>query len=369
MYLCNRETDDGGGSASADGAAGADGDGTQICWYWVVEYRIAGILVGRTEELLFCEEAPDPGGEQASLTLDCGVSGPDDEPPERGEERNCVASLEGRAQDTSAVLFEWKSDHAAWSDSSDTGSSWGGVATDSTEITVTVVISDGEDTDTLSESETVPVTARTWEFQQVFAPWVFDSTISSQGLYDLPMTPSTVPSALEGGGPWAGRFYMSARPSADPVIKIHSDYSDSGPAYAGARATCAAAASTVAASASYYEVNDSTACNRLAAMDAWRATILAHEREHEAGVNACLSSGAARTALDAIEGLVYDSETRVTGEAQNKWSDFYTKSLNKSGYRASGVARNSGSHFWHYYGGWRLGTPGIKDESRKQHSC
>ncbi len=62
VYLCRRESGAAGGSASAGGAAGADGDGTQICWYWVVEYRIAGILVGRTEQLLFCEEPEDAGG-------------------------------------------------------------------------------------------------------------------------------------------------------------------------------------------------------------------------------------------------------------------------------------------------------------------
>ena len=302
-----------------------------------------------------------PGEEEASLTMDCGS-------PTRGAEGGCTVSVEGGDADSQDIAYKWRSDDATWSGTGPEYSSWTGTATSDTDITVTVIISDGEDKDTLSETETVSVTARRWEFQQVSAPWVFDSLITSMGLYDLPTNPSTVSSASEGSGPWKGRFYMSARPSADPVIKIHSDYSANGPAYAGAQSTCAKAASAVAASASYYEVNDSTACNRLAAMDAWRATILAHEREHEMGVNACLSSGAARTALDAIEKLVYDSETRVTGEAQNTWSDFYTNSLNKSGYRASGVARNSGSHFWYYYGGWRLGTPGIGNETG-QHSC
>ncbi len=344
-----------------------DDDVWFVCRYRVRIYSLGG-QVTISVELLRCwtSEPDDGGGEEASLTLDC-AGGPDDEPVERGARRNCAASLEGGAEDAS-VVFEWESDYATWTDSSGAGGSdWGGVATDGTDITVTVVISSGENTDTLSETQTVPVTARMWPFQQLHAPPQF-AQIRTMGLYDLPATPSIVPSASDGSGPWEGRFYMPSPPKASTALLIHTDYSASGRRYSGARGTCQPPPHSLAARANVYEVNDSTACNRLSAMEAFYAIIVAHEREHEAGINACLSSGTARAALNAIEELVGDSEKEVTDDAQKAWSDFYKNSLNLSGWQASGVAFNSGSYFWYYRFGWYFGTPGIANETG-QHSC
>lgn len=57
VYLCQR-----GRGARGDANADAATDGTTICWYWVTEFRIGGILVSRTEELLFCEELDNADG-------------------------------------------------------------------------------------------------------------------------------------------------------------------------------------------------------------------------------------------------------------------------------------------------------------------
>ncbi len=57
VYVCQRGRG-AGGDANADTAT----DGTTICWYWVTEIRIGGILVSRTEEFLFCEESQGSGG-------------------------------------------------------------------------------------------------------------------------------------------------------------------------------------------------------------------------------------------------------------------------------------------------------------------
>ena len=57
VYICQQPRG-GGSDANADAAT----DGTTICWYWVTEIRIGGILVSRTEEFLFCEEPTDTGG-------------------------------------------------------------------------------------------------------------------------------------------------------------------------------------------------------------------------------------------------------------------------------------------------------------------
>ena len=117
--------------------------------------------------------------------------------------------------------------------------------------------------------------------------------------------------------------------------------------------------------ASYHEVNDS--CNTLSAMVDFRNDIIVHERDHEAGLNACLSSGAARTMLDNIEKIVGDDSSTVTSAAQTSWSNFYNNSLNNSGLWARRFS--GGSSFWNHAGGWRLGYPGIPDHGNVQHGC
>ena len=233
-----------------------------ICRYRVEIYSNGGQIV-ITVQLLRCWIFdPGEGEDEASLTLDC-AGGPGDVPLPRGSTASCAASLERGNEDAGEAVFEWESNDTTWTDSSGTGASnWGGVATNTTDITVTVITGD-EVKDTLSETVTVSVEARKWPFQYVSAPWGFSSQITSMALYDLPLAPSTVPPASEGSGPWEGQFYMASPPQAHPTIWIHSDYSGAaGPQEPGASNTCAAAANL--ASANLYKVND--ACNRLSAM-------------------------------------------------------------------------------------------------------
>ena len=190
VYLCRRESEDAGGSASADGVAGDGGAGT-ICWYWVVEYRIAGILVGRTVQFLFCEDdsggcgggggGGGGGGPQAdcvaaSLTLTCPTA-------ERGTEAACTATVaEDDDVDASELVFDWSSGFgAAWTDTTGTADSewsseWSGVATDDTEITVTVT---GGGISEMSESVTITIQPRSnWRFEAVQAGWVYNPALS-----------------------------------------------------------------------------------------------------------------------------------------------------------------------------------------------
>ena len=229
-----------------------DDDVWYICRYRVQIYNNGDQIV-ITVDLLRCWIVdPDEGGEEeASLTLDCPGT------PLRGSTAQCVASVEGGNVDASEVVFEWKSGYATWTDSSGTGgSTWEGVVTDDTEITVTVSGDEIADTSTA----TITVGDRTvgdpmWPFPQVNASWQFSSQIGDLlGLYIVPPTPSTVPPASVGTGPWKGRFYMASPPQASTSLLVHWDYSASGPAYPGARGTCQPAPASLAAVASYYEV-------------------------------------------------------------------------------------------------------------------
>ena len=69
----------------------------------------------------------------------------------------------------SRSFTKWETEHANWTDSSKTGeSTWRGVATDTIDNTVTVIAGE-ENEDTLSDTKTVSVTARTWTLSGVAA--------------------------------------------------------------------------------------------------------------------------------------------------------------------------------------------------------
>ena len=199
-----------------------------ICRYRVRIYNNGGQIV-ITFDLLRCWTSdPGEGEEEASLTLDCPGT------LLRGSPANCVASLEGGAEDASAVVFEWESDHANWTDSSDTGgSTWRGVATDTTDVTVTV-ISGEEAKDTMSETVTVSVEARNvntdFSFSQLNAGV---DTVSGVGWVRGKWghhNPGTVVNArfVPGSGPWEGEYMLEAPPTLDNVIELHSDFASYG---------------------------------------------------------------------------------------------------------------------------------------------
>jgi hypothetical protein len=286
------------------------------------------------------------------FTLSCPAS------VTRGSNGRCLVSAVGEDGeiDTDEFSFSWSSSLGATASGKGMGS-WDGTATENAIVTVTV---GGQ-----SQSKNISVESRlNWSSPQVYARWYFSRTRTrgNLGLYDLPPTPSSVSAASEGGGPWKGRYFIADPPEAYPTIWIHDDYSNGGQDYSGSAGICG---STLSSSANYYKVND--VCSTLPAWGSFRVDILTHERDHEAGVNACLRSAAARTAMSAIESVVGDDRGTVTSSAQTEWSSFYRNSLNRSGFRAS--AYNNGNSFRYRRGGvWRLGYPGIRGENG-QHSC
>ena len=300
VYLCRRETEAAGGSASADGVAGDGGDGTQICWYKVVEVRIGGVLVSRTEELLFCEPYdPNPGGGGADpeVTLTCPGT------PERGSMAACAVTVaDDDAVNASELVFDWTSGFAAWSDTMGTGGSeWSGVATDDAEITVTVT---GGGIAKTSRSATVAVQARTWAFDALSAAPVYTSAPGSSpkawGGYHVG-TP-TFGGLGYGSGPWEGQHFIAAPPVLSGTLYLHSDFTTSGDTHGLANRTCNAVRSVTA---NVYDVN--RLCGYGGNLATWEGMVEAHERDHENGGNKCLSSGTAA-------GNVLADLEKITGE-------------------------------------------------------
>ena len=330
-------------------------------WYYTDTGEILDV------EILYCWDDGENGGggggggntnpveKEVTFALFC------DSNVERGSYGKCLLSAtdEDGEVDISDLSISWSSDLGA-SDSGIGMDLWGGTATEDTEITVEI----GDE----SESADITVRARfNYSFSSVYASWSFSRTRtgSAFAVYDLPPSPNNVPRASEGSGPWDDRYYMRNVPAPDVHIYVHDDYSASGQPYSGSAGLCG---SNLPANANYFSVNG--ACNTIPNWNGFKNAVLAHEREHENGINTCLTgSSAASSAAANIEKVVGSSSASVEGAAQREWDNFYLFSLNRSGYRAAGWARNSGPYFWHRYGGaWSRGYPSVRNETG-QHGC
>ena len=239
VYLCRRETEDADGSASGDGVAGDEGDGT-ICWYWVVEYRVAGILVGRTEELLFCEDddSDPPGGGcgggggggggpqadcvSASLTLTCPESAA------RGDDVEC--SIQWSPSDSAISDISWEFGGDEHSNSKAGDNSWSGVAVAGGTFRVSATVAGQEHSDSADIEVTergggawiMPVSSgwddaavgacTNWDNNDAFGMTVAPATCHSEGWFEV------IYSVSEGSGPWAGLYYVTD-PDAPLVLR------------------------------------------------------------------------------------------------------------------------------------------------------
>lgn len=93
-------------------------------------------------------------------------------------------------------------------------------------------------------------------------------------------------------------------------------------------------------------------------MTAWRGTVVAHEREHEAGYNNCLASRRAQGMLADMEATV-GHRSFVRNTLGRLWANF--DAVLRSAGEAAGAAASDG--FWLYNGGWRLGRYNEPPES------
>ena len=275
----------------------------------VTAVRIGGILVSRTEELVFCEEAPDPnigGGAQAKLRCPESV--------ERGSEATCEATLDDEDVDASAIVFEWESGFkAAWRDTAGAGESrWSGVATDDTEVTVTVSGGGGFGDAVGGDCGPAPDV----DVRRAERP--------GAGLCDLLGNEPQGVGRIRGPDLRLGSCSGGDRAVGGPVLRppaaaavgtmyLHTDFTTGGDAHSTAVGpACSAARARV--TANVYEVNK--ACGLDGNLESWENMVTAHEQEHEDGANKCLrSGGAARDVLAEMEAMTggrrAGSETRL----------------------------------------------------------
>ena len=363
VYLCRRE------SKAAGGSASADGDGTQICWYWVVEYRIAGILVARTEKLLFCEDGDDQGGGggcgggggggggqtecvSASLTLTCTT-------PERGSEGGCTVTVaEDDDVDESALVFAWESGFdAAWTDTTGTAESewsskWSGVATDDTKITVTVT---GGGIAETSQSRTVAVQARTWTFDEMDheKPPTYGIASGQDAKAWGGYQPEYADSGgiREGTGPWEGQYYTHRPIQLRGVMYLHPDFTTSGEAHFTAVGEACQAVKQRHITANVYDVN--RLCGRGDDLEDWEGLVTGHEQLHEDSANKCLQSGsAAEDVLAETEAITGESGVAVRGDYDAAFEDFLNGAFNRAIVSDTATPRSPVIYEWRDHGQW-----------------
>ncbi len=327
---------------------------------WCMVRIVYGLDTGRiySATILYCwdDSTGGSGGggggnnnnnqnQEITFTLSC------DNSVTRGREGSCsvaAVNAEGAEVDISPFTISWSS--SSGTKTSGKGkSTWEGYAVD--DVTVTVEVGG------FSDSKDISVNARfNWGPSAVRASRQF-SRISTLGLYDLPLSPNYVPAPREGTGPWKKRWYMKDAPTPNTALYVHDDYSTGGKRHSGASSTCPAS-SSLPSSSNTYTVNQK--CNTLLPWGQFHDDIVLHERDHEDGINDCLtSSTASTTVMNDIEAITGPNLGVVRSNVQGKWNVFYRTSLQSSGRWARPFASGSGTSFWNRGGGWRLSYPGI----------
>ncbi len=333
-------TGSGGGGAFPDKAAPIfNPTGPQFeIWCMVRIWYIESTGEVLDAEILYCWDDGTGGGgsggggnnnsnQEITFTLSC------DNSVTRGREGSCsvaAVNAEGAEVDISPFTISWSSSSGAKT-SGKGKSTWEGYAVD--DVTVTV------DVGGFSGSKDISVKARfNWGPSAVRASRQF-SRISTFGLYDLPPSPNYVPSPREGTGPWKKRWYMKDAPVPKTALYVHDDYSTGGKRHSGSNSTCSAS-SSLPSSSNAYRVNQQ--CNTLPPWGQFHDDIVLHERDHEDGINDCLtSSTASRKAMGDIEAITGSNLGVVRSAVQLEWNRFYNMSLQSSGLWARRFASGS----------------------------
>ena len=241
--------------------------------------------------------------------------------------------------------FNWSSTTGASLSVSHTNrSEWPGKATET--VTVSLFVDSGIDT-----SATVVVEPRTdYKAPKMYAPESYESEPRESGLLGYyrpwPLAPpgedpytyayQYAPEPDSGTGPWTGSFMTGNISAFGSVLHISDDYD--GFQHPDVDSTCVQASENLGDYGSYSEVN--AHCGTSPGFIAMRIAILAHEREHEAGFNACMTNTSAFSELEAIVGSSSDDvESSITSE----WLTFLPKLANAGEYAS---AYGGGANAW-----------------------
>ena len=325
-------------------------------------------------EILYCWDDGSGGGGGGGGTNPPDPNDPTNEPAfilecdtgrERGSHVGCRVTVSDPHDeyDMETMNFQWSST-AGGSDSGHGRAEWGGTPTRSATITVTVTNSEG--TEEFRDSGTIDISPRTdWRPDALNAPVSYTAVLplNARGYYEPPRSAPFVPAPTRGDGPWDGDFMAGLPPQIFTTLWIHSDYTTWGPDYAGAGSTCTEASHLT--KGSVFDVN--SACSTWDAALTFGGVIETHERDHEDGLNACLSGHNGTATFEAMERTVGGDVSTVSNTMWNTWTTFWLDFELAGQWARPAFAP---MRFWdHSSGIWVLSRPGIVDETMKQYGC
>ncbi len=201
------------------------------------------------------------------------------------------------------------------------GMTWGGIATETATIKVSLSMESLGESITLEETVNVrprPIWTSLPEKNARAEPqWVNvipgGAGRGMYGLYDG-AEPAGL-SAESGGGPWMFSYYVSGTPYITAAaMYLHNDLKPGGPAYPIPDTVTICGVSGL--SVSVYSLNDT--CGYKSSVDRFRGEVVAHEEEHEKSLNKCIERVNRR--LGDIEEIV-GNPLVVAEKLSTLWTD------------------------------------------------
>ena len=256
----------------------------------------------------------------------------------RGEAAECSVTTTDTLLDMSLVSYAWSAGDVGREGAGPEHSTWGGVATSTATVKVTLSAPETKPEPNPLEAE-VKVTARSWKMdasndgsRQPLVDHGIDPAIWGPGMWGAHIyVDPTPPRAAAGSGPWTGQYYADGPPAGGQVLNqiwIHPDFAASGPKYAGASQipdTLCASAASLPYSSGVRIVND--ACDNKHNLDDWKDEVAAHEQVHAANLAYCLSAAGTKRLLAELEAAIREKADELNDHLAREWSDWYRRKV------------------------------------------
>lgn len=238
----------------------------------------------------------------------------------RGAEGTCSVSAPG--VDLGELVFAWSSSTGSSVAPTRGERSWTGIATSDVEVTVTISDTAGAIQDTRKDSANV--VARSWSFglasgRPVYRapPDGWTDSNKNWGSHGWGVLPA--PATVAGTGPWDKTHIGGGLwPLAD-TIYLHPDFDSTGVAYPTATVSASQCAGAGLLNASENVLGVNAGCSTLAALQSWETAVTAHEQQHRSGLVNCLGSAWARVRIDSLEAVSEASAYDVVRAFNDAW--------------------------------------------------
>ena len=309
------------------------------------------------------DDDSDDEDEEITFSFSC------DQSVTRGNTAGCEVKV-GYAEgvEEKQHTFNWSSSTGATFSMSDAnGGEWKGKATEGVTITVAVAAVDFSAAATISVDPRDDYHAPSMSAEPTYSSKPRDS-LGVLGWY-TPFPDGILykaeygPQPEEGTGPWTGSFM--AGPIAgffESELLVSDDYDEPGPTYPDADSTCSSAPGNLSdTEESYYSVNSH--CGTLTGFRAMYSAIVAHEKEHEAGFNSCLTNTDAFTDLEAVFG----SESDVTNGIKTHWRTFVAKFFYSGQYASE--YKVTDKYWWRSGDTWVLDKDSVLAHGAEENGC